>query len=165
MEIYQHLKIMIFAMKLPISFIIFFIGLGVVFFKEFFTKRKLKNNSGMGVITKYGLNTSQDIVSGNTSELWRINVPSQSKLIITHFGNYINEPDAWGLITWRFKRNGVGVYPYSQIEDQLGYPSSLASLDEVEAQGSDLFVIEATNNYGDTVKVGIVLKYRLCGGN
>lgn len=151
------------VMKLPIGFIIFLIGLGGVLFKEFFTKRRAKNNSKMGDVIKYGFNTSQNIASGSTSELWRFIVPSKSKLILTKFGNYINEPDAWGLIIWRFKRNGVGVYPYSRIEDQLGYPSSLVSLDQVEARGGDLFVIEATNDYGDVVKVGIVLKYQLCG--
>ena len=155
---------MVFAMKLPIGFIIFLIGLGGMLFKEFFTKRRSKNNSKKVDILNYGLNTSQFIASGNTSELWRFVVPSKSKLILTHFGNYINEPDAWGSITWRFKKNGVGVYPYSRIEDQLGYPSSLVSLDQVEAGGGDLFVIEATNDYGDVVKVGIVFKYQICGG-
>jgi len=156
---------MVFAMKLPIGFIIFLIGLGGMLFKEFFTKRRSKNNLKKVDILNYGLNTSQFIASGNTSELWSFRVPSKCRLIITRFGNYINEPDAWGLITWRFKRNGVGVYPYTQIEDQLGYPSSLASLDGVECGGGDLFVVEATNNYGDVVKVGIVLRYELGGVN
>ena len=150
-------------MKLPTGFIIFLIGAFGLLAKEFFTKRRSKNNKKMGDITKDGFNTSQFIASGNTSELWSFRVPSKCRLIITRFGNYINEPDAWGLIIWRFKKNGVGVYPYSRIEDQLGYPSSLVSLDQVEARGGDLFVIEATNDYGDVVKVGIVLKYQICG--
>ncbi len=155
---------MILTMKLPIGFILFLIGLGGVFFQEFFTKRgSKKNNSKMGDITKGGFHTSQNIASGSTLELWRFLVPSKCKLILTDFGNYINDPDAWGSITWRFKRNGVGVYPYTQIEDQLGYASQLASLDGVECSGSDVFLIEATNNYGDVVKVGIVLKYELRG--
>jgi len=132
--------------------------------KDFFTKRNSKNNSKMRTsVVKKGIHTSQYISAGSTVELWRFLVPSKERLVITDFGNYINEPDAWGSIRWRFKRNGVGVYPYGEIEDQLGYASQLASLDGVEATGGDLFLVETTNNYGDVVKVGIVLKYQLRG--
>jgi len=146
-------------MRLPIGFLIFLMGLfGIVFMKK-----RPKNNSKRKDVVRGGFHTSQNIASGVTVELWRFEVPAKTRLILTDFGNYINETDAWGLITWRFKRNGVAVYPYSNIEDQLGYASQLASLEGVECTGGDLFVIEATNNYGDVVKVGIVLKYQLCG--
>lgn len=150
-------------MRKPFGFYLLIIGLIGIMFKNFFVKTREKNNSRFEDIIHDGLHTSQDVTSGVTVELWRFLVPPKAKLTITHFANYINIPDAWGLVTWRFKRNGVGLYPYSDIEDQLGYASQLAALDRVECNGGDLFVVEATNNYADEVKVGIVLKYILRG--
>jgi len=150
-------------MGMSIVFYLLIIGFIGIMVKKLFGNIREKNKSSFEDIIHDGLHTSQYINSGVTVELWRFQVPPKAKLIITNFANYLDVPDAWGSVTWRFLRNGVGLYPYSNMEDQLGYASQLASLDRVECDGGDLFVVEATNNYGDVVKVGIVLKYILRG--
>jgi len=117
----------------------------------------------LGYIVKRPVITSKEVLSGQTSELFSLTVPVAAKVKLTRFGNTLREIEAWGSVVWSIKRNGIGCSPYDAIIDQLGYGALLFELDLDEFNGGDKITIEATNNYGDTVGVGLVLKYELTG--
>jgi len=114
-------------------------------------------------IVKRPVVTSKEILSGQTSVLFSLTVPVAAKVKLTRFGNTLREIEAWGSVVWSIKRNGIGCNPYDAILDQLGYGALLFELDLDEFNGGDVITIEATNNYIDTVGVGLVLKYELTG--
>jgi len=112
-------------------------------------------------IVPFDENLSYDVAAATTHEIFRLPVPANSKLFVTHFGNYIKEFDAWGHITWIFKKNGSPIYPYNAIKDQLGWGAMLRELSAVEVAGGDLFTIDIKNEYEDIVKCGVAIKYEL----
>lgn len=112
-------------------------------------------------IVKKDMNKSQEIASGVTVEIFSFQVPSKAKMIVTNFANYINEFDAWGFITWILKRNGIPIYPYNDITDQIAFGAPLRELAGCEIQGGDRFSLDITNGYIDPVKCGIALKYQI----
>ncbi len=112
-------------------------------------------------IVPFDENLSADVAAATTHEIFRLQVPANAKLFITHFGNYIKEFDAWGSITWIFKKNGSPIYPYNEIKDQLGWGAMLRVLSAVEVPGGDLFTIDIKNEYIDLVKSGVALKWEL----
>jgi len=112
-------------------------------------------------IVPFDMNKSAEILAGTTVEIFRLQVPANSKLYVTHFANTINEFDAWGVITWIFKRNGCPIDPYNEIQDQIAFGAPLRTLAGVEISGADLFSIDIKNEYIDVVKCGIALKYEL----
>jgi len=107
------------------------------------------------------LSTSRNINAGATVEIFRYQVPSYSKLFIIRFGNYINIFEAWGSITWVFKRNGIPISPYNTIQDQLGYPAQLGQCAGVKIAGGDVFSIDVINDFSDVVSCGISLAYEV----
>ena len=112
-------------------------------------------------IVPFDENLSAEIEAGATLEIFRFQVPANSKLHVTHFANIINEFDAWGVITWIFKRNGAAISPYDKIQDQIAFGAPLRTLAGVHLSGADLFTIDIKNEYIDVVKCGIALKYEL----
>lgn len=112
-------------------------------------------------IVPFDKNLSEEILAGTTVEIFRLQVPANSKLYVTHFANTINEFDAWGVITWIFKRNGAPIDPYQEIQDQIAFGAPLRTLAGVKISGGDLFTIDIKNEYIDVVKCGIAIKYEL----
>lgn len=107
------------------------------------------------------LNKSHSIAADATYEIFKFAVPAASKMYVTHFGNYIKEFEAWGSIVWIFKKNGVPIYPYEEIRDQLGWGAMLRELAAVELCGADLFTIDIKNEYLDVVLCGVAIKYEI----
>ena len=112
---------------------------------------------------KKDINISQEVLATTTVEFFNFKVPPRSLLRILKFGNYINIRDAWGSIIWRILNNGVGVHPYDVIKDQLGYGAEPREIICSEFQGGDVLTINVTNNYVDTVAIGIALQYEVIG--
>lgn len=112
-------------------------------------------------IVPFDENISLEIAAATAVEIFRFQVPANSKLCVTHFANTINEFDAWGVIIWIFKRNGVPIVPYGAITDQIAFGAPLRTLAGVDISGGDLFTIDIKNEYIDVVKCGIALKYEL----
>jgi len=112
-------------------------------------------------IVPFDENLSAEILAATTVEIFRFQVPANSKLYVTGFANSINEFDAWGVITWIFKRNGVPIVPYGAITDQIAFGAPLRTLAGVDISGADLFTIDIKNDYIDVVKCGIAIKYEL----
>lgn len=115
----------------------------------------------MEFISKKSINISAEVLAGNTDLLFTFQVPSGAKLCNIFFANYINEFDAWGLITWILKDNGRLLYPYGEITDQIAFGAPLRELSGVEISGGDLFEIYVKNGYIDVVKCGIAIKYEI----
>lgn len=107
------------------------------------------------------LNLSQEVAIGATVELFSFQVPSGAKMEVTNFANYINVFEAWGLITWKFKRNGIPLYPYGEIKDQIAFGAPLRELSGVEINGGDRFSIDVINDHDAPVEVGIALNYEV----
>jgi len=122
--------------------------------------RNIPNFPTENVIRK-DLNISQEIAIGATVELFSFPVPAKAKMEVTNFANYIDCFDAWGLITWKFKRNGVPLYPYEEIMDQIAFGAPLRELAGIEICGGDVFSIDVTNDHDAVVKVGIALNYEV----
>lgn len=112
-------------------------------------------------IVPFDENKSAEVAAGATAEIFRLQVPANSKLYVTNFANTINEFDAWGVVIWIFKRNGVPIIPYEEIKDQIAFGAPLRTLAGVEICGGDLFTIDIKNEYIDGVKCGIAIKYEL----
>lgn len=110
------------------------------------------------------INISQPIPDTETVVLFTLQVPVRSKAVITDFGNYVSVFDSWGNIIWRFRNNGILIFPYHEIRDQLGYSAQLRSLAGVVISGGDVFTIEAENQHGAEVGVGIALKWEIHEG-
>jgi len=109
------------------------------------------------------INISQEVAAGVTAELFSFQVPASSKMNVKSFANYINVFEAWGLITWTLKRNGAPIYPYHEITDQIAFGAPLRELAGCEIDGADRFSIDGKNEYADTVKIGVALKYEIYG--
>jgi len=115
----------------------------------------------MEFIVKKGINISAEVLAGATDLFFNFQVPSKAKLINIKFANYINEFDAWGFITWIFKRNGALIDPYGAIQDQIAFGAPLREMAGVEILGADTLTIEIKNEYIDVVKCGIALSYEI----
>lgn len=115
----------------------------------------------MEFTVKKDINISKNVTNGTTLEFFSFQVPSKAKLVVTHFANGLNLFEAWGVITWIFKRNGVPIYPYGDIKDQIAFGAPLRELAGVEIQGGDLFQVFVKNEYLDVVGVRIALKYEI----
>lgn len=106
-------------------------------------------------------NLSLEILADTTANIFSFQVPGNSKFTLTHFGNYIKEFDAWGSITWILKKNGVPIHRYHEIKDQLGWGAMLRELTGVDIPGGSLFTIDIKNEYIDTCKCGVAIKYQI----
>ena len=114
-------------------------------------------------ITKRDINISQTInATVQNTVLFTYRVPAKSELKVTHFSNYIDVVAEWGDIVWRLTRNGVGIYPYDQILDQIGIASDPREIEPIIIRGGDEFTIYCDNNdVAVNVVCGIALRYEV----
>ena len=103
-------------------------------------------------------NISQSVGIGATATLFTFQVPTKAKMLVTHFGNYIDIVAAWGLVTWRILKNGVGVSPYGAILDQLGRSEEPRPIAPIKFNGGDVLTIPVTNGHGAAVQCGVAIK-------
>lgn len=79
-------------------------------------------------------------------------VPHGAGLDITHFGNFVRDPAALEVLTWKLKRNGVVLYPFEAVttmNGEEGQPRPVGSGD-LHFYGGDKLEITATNASADT---------------
>ena len=125
----------------------------------FGTKHKKKERH----VERRDVNLSQTVVDGTTAVLFQFQVPSKAILVLKKFANYTDIVGAWGTLTWRILKNGIGVYPYDDIEDEIGYSAMPENITNIEFRGGDLCVINAENLSGADLIMGIRLVYELVG--
>ncbi|MBA7659362.1 hypothetical protein ES703_67339 [subsurface metagenome] len=114
--------------------------------------------------TQKDINKSAPVAAGITHELFYFRVPAKAKMQVTNFANYINVFEAWGLIKWILKRNGIPIYPYHELTDQIAFGAPLRELAGVEISGGDKFSVDVYNGHEDVVKIGVALKYEIWEG-
>jgi len=117
----------------------------------------------MNILSK-DINLSQEVGIGATITIFEYTVPTRSILKVTHFGNYLATIAAWGDITWRILQNGVGLYPYDEIIDQIGMIDDPRVITPFSIPGGDTIRITITNNSADLVGAGIALRYDIIEG-
>ncbi|MBA7607287.1 hypothetical protein ES703_14446 [subsurface metagenome] len=119
------------------------------------------------LIIPYDENKSKACAVGATITLYTFQVPSRSKMILTHFSNYLNLNTHWTHVTWRILRNGQQVEPYGAITDQLGLSEQPRKIRNIEFNGADLLTILATDDgeveQPPVLAVGIAIKFELIG--
>lgn len=120
----------------------------------------------MNNINKFDENLSMLCGAGATVTLYTYTVPSKSKLILTHFSNYLNLTlTHWGHVTWSLLRNGIGVRPYNAVLDELGLSSLPRETMKVEFNGGDVLTVIATDDnvvaQPPLLRVGIAIKFDL----
>jgi hypothetical protein len=93
------------------------------------------------------------ILSGATSTILSIVVPSQQILSITGLSTFLDDMTGIGFITWRFKINGVQVPNYGNITNVYSFPSHILKLDLIVPEASTL-IVEGINSSGFTYRVG-----------
>ncbi|MBA7496234.1 hypothetical protein ES702_06833 [subsurface metagenome] len=116
----------------------------------------------MNLISK-DINLSQSVPTTSLRTLLSLQVPSRGFMKLTHFGNYMDTVAAWGLVTWMIKRNGIGVYPYHGILDQIGSGIEPRLIEPLIFNGGDLLTIDVYNAYAGTVGIGISVKHEFLG--
>ena len=117
----------------------------------------------MNIINK-DINLSQAIGIGATVIIFDYTVPTKSILKVTHFGNYLATVAAWGDITWRILQNGVGLYPYDEIIDQIGMIDDPRVITPFSIPGGDNIQITIHNGSAAIVGAGVALRYDILEG-
>lgn len=117
----------------------------------------------MNIISK-DINLSQSIGIGATVIIFDFTVPTKSTLKVTHFGNYLATIAAWGDITWRILQNGVGLYPYDEILDQIGMIDDPRAISPFSIPGGDNIQITIHNGSAAIVGAGVALRYDIIEG-
>ena len=105
--------------------------------------------------------SSKSVTAGSTETLFTFQVPENNILIFRKFGNDLDIMGAWGSVTFSINKNGIGVYPYENIKDQLGFLAIPKDISQIQLNPFDILTIEVKNNYGSTIKAGIVFQYDL----
>ena len=83
---------------------------------------------------------------GTTITLFTYRVPQKSKMALTYFANYLSLSTHWTYVTWSIRRNGVGVYPYDTIQDQVGMQEKPRRIKRINFNGGDMLSILATDD-------------------
>jgi len=123
----------------------------------------IKKKEEKRYVQRENINLSQTVIDGTTAVLFQFHVPSKAVLILKKFANYTDVVGAWGTMTWRILRNGIGLYPYDDIQDEIGYSAMPENIKNIEFRGGDLCVINATNLSGADLIMGIRLVYEIMG--
>jgi len=104
---------------------------------------------------------------GTTITLFTYTVPQKSKMVLTYFANYLSLTTHWTYITWSIRRNGVGVYPYDTIQDQVGLQDNPRRIKRINFNGGDMLSILATddNTLGQppNLYTGIAIRFETIG--
>lgn len=90
---------------------------------------------------------SVNLSASTTYTLFSERIPIREKMVITGFANY-GDAAAFGQVTWSIRKNGIGVYPYSAILDQIGYSAQIEKTQEIVFNGGDLLEIVVINASG-----------------
>ena len=109
----------------------------------------------------YDFEASKNVTAGSTETLFSFQVPENNILVFRKFGNDIDNMSAWGSVTFSINKNGIGVYPYENIKDQLGFLAIPKDISQIKLNPFDTLTIKVKNNYGSTIKAGIVFQYDL----
>lgn len=81
-------------------------------------------------------------------------IPIKEKMVVTGFANY-GDAAAWGNVQWEIRRNGIAVYPYNNVRDQIGYSAQVEKTEPIYFHGGSLLEIVVTNLSGvSTYNVG-----------
>jgi len=98
---------------------------------------------------------SEIVTAGSSKELFSITIPVKAKFRFLSFKNSTASFDAWGFIYWIFTLNGVPLYPYEHILDQIDEAEPL------ELSGGSTLKITGYNPTAQDLKMGIALSYEL----
>ena len=117
-------------------------------------------------VDKQEINQSFICGLGLTVTLFTYVVPSHEKLTVTHFGNYINLINThWGQVTWSIRRNGIGVYPYENVMDEIGQSFDPRPIKRLKFTGGDLLEVIAWDAgvvaQPPVLTVGMAIKFEL----
>ena len=107
------------------------------------------------------LNTSLPFLAGPIAwtNIFTYQVPSSSKIVVTHFGNYMATAD-WSLVIWRIRKNGVPYPPYEAILDQIGISTLPRLTEPIVLSGGDSLQIDIQTLVGAVANdIGITLRY------
>lgn len=116
----------------------------------------------MNIINR-DINLSQNVIPATPVTLFNFTVPCKAMLKLTHFSNYTDTIAAWSSLMWSIKRNGIGIYPYHALLDQIGLSSDPRMIEPLLIYGGDVITIIALNSYIQTVGMGIALRYEIMG--
>jgi len=81
---------------------------------------------------------------GATVQIYTYTVPPKSKMVVTHFANYLDLVTHWGHVTWRILKNGVEAVPI--ILDNLGLSSLPEETKRIDFEGGDVLTVTATDD-------------------
>ena len=108
-------------------------------------------------------NISMLHAQGTTIVLFTYVVPPKSKMVLTHFSNYLSLAGHWTHVMWSIRKNGVGINPYNTLTDEIGVQTEPRKIRRLEFQGGDVLIINATddNTIGQppNLRTGIAIKY------
>jgi len=109
----------------------------------------------------YDYESSTNVTAGATKTLFSYQVPAGCILVFRKFGNDLSDVSGWGNVSFSIQKNGVGLDPYDNIKDQIGYLSMPKDISAIKINPFDIIEIKITNNYSATLKAGIVFQYDL----
>jgi hypothetical protein len=109
----------------------------------------------------YDYESSKSVTSGSTETLFTFQVPENNILVFRKFGNDLSDVAGWGNVSFSIQKNGIGIDPYDNIKDQIGYLSMPKDISAIKINPFDILEIKITNNYSATLKAGIVFQYDL----
>jgi len=110
-------------------------------------------------IRKKDINVSQTVNAATAATLFTYRVPAKGVIRLTHFSNYLSIVGAWGDVTFSIRRNGVGIFPYDELLDQIGISSRPREIEPIIVNGGDMLSITVDNQHIANVDCGIALRY------
>ena len=98
-------------------------------------------------------------IAGGWTTLFSTIIPHKEVAHMTHFANYMAIAD-WGNVEWRILRNGIGVFPYESLFDQIGISTRPRATQPIRFEGGDEIRIDARILAGgaDPNDIGIALR-------
>ncbi len=90
---------------------------------------------------------SVNLGASSSVVLFSERIPIKEKMVVRGFANY-GDPTAFGQVTWEIRKNGLGVYPYNAIKDQIGYSAQVQKTQDIYFNGGDVLEVVATNASG-----------------
>ena len=94
-------------------------------------------------------------------DLFTITIPAKAIFRGITFGNICGTLLAWGTVYWVFLLDGLPLYPYQTIMDQVGFATSRQNIQGIDITGGHTLVIRAYNPTAGDCRMGISLEYVL----